>query len=115
MAKKTKRTKRTKPGKAEPLVTVDSDCQVSLHFTGKLAEDPEIVRRLAHRVVDVMADNGLYDHLEQSVANNLSWVLDSFAVEGVTALIHEAQAAGKARRARPGRTEPSTGKEDARA
>lgn len=104
MAKKFKPGKRTRQPKhserakrkaSDPLVTVESDFQVSVRLADWVAREPETVRGIAHRVVDVMVDNGLHEDLEQSIANNLSCVLDRFAADGVTALIHEAQAAGK--------------------
>ena len=101
MAKKVKSTKRAKRGKqakrkaSKPLVTVEPECQLSIRLTGGVGDEPETIRRLAHRLVDVMADNGLHDKLEQSVSNNLVWMVDDFVIDGVTALIHEAQAAAK--------------------
>ncbi len=97
-AKPKKRAKRSKPAKRkalESLVHVDSQCDVSVRLTGGVGDEPETIRRLAHRLVDVMADNGLHDKLEQSVSNNLVWMVDDFVIDGVTALIHEARAARK--------------------
>ena len=95
MAKKTKRTKRSKRKSSEPPVSVEPDCSVELEFTDAVRKDPETVRRLAHRVVDLLADTGRYDSLAESVTANLGYLADDFVVEKVTDLIEEARAAGK--------------------
>ena len=95
MAKKAKRTKRAKRKAPIPLVHVDQQCDVSVRLTGGVGDEPETIRQLAHRVVDVLADNGLNEQLERSVSNNLVWMVDGFVIDGVTALIHEARAARK--------------------
>ena len=101
MAKKTKQTKRTKRSKrakrksSQPPVSVEPDCTVQLEFTDEVRKDPETVRRLAHRVVDLLADTGRYDSLAESVTSNLGFLADDFVVEKVTDLLEEARAAGK--------------------
>ncbi len=95
MAKKTKRTKRAKRKSSTPPVAVDPDCTVELEFTDAVTRDPETVRRLAHRVVDLLADTGRHDRLAKSVSNNLAYLADDFVVEKVTALLEEARAARK--------------------
>ena len=95
MAKKAKRTKRTKRKPSEPPVSVEPDCTVELEFTDAIRKDPEAVRRLAHRVVDLLADTGRYDSLAESVCSNLGYLADDFVVEKVTDLLDEARAAGK--------------------
>ena len=93
MAKKAKTAKRAKPKASEPPVSVTPDCTVELEFTDAVAKDPEIVRRLAHRVVDLLADTDRYDQLAKSVSNNLAYLVDDFVVEKVTVLLEEARAA----------------------
>ncbi len=95
MAKKAKIKKTKKRKQREPLFTVERDCDVEVQFTRVVIEDPETVRRLAHRVVDLLADSGDYDRLSQSISNNLHWMLDDFVVKNVTDLIHEARAVRK--------------------
>ena len=98
VAKKNKRTKRAKRAKrkpSEPPVSVEPDCSVELEFTDAVRKDPETVRRLAHRVVDLLADTGRYDSLAKSVTTNLGYLADDFVVEKVTDLIEEARGAGK--------------------
>ena len=101
MAKTAKRTKRTKSSKqakrkaSKPPVSVEPDCSVELEFTDAVRKDPETVRRLAHRVVDLLADTGRYDSLAESVTSNLGYLADDFVVEKVTDLLEEARGAGK--------------------
>ncbi|MCH7993295.1 MAG: hypothetical protein IIB57_02515 [Planctomycetes bacterium] len=95
MAKKTKRTKRAKRKSSEPPVSVTPDCEVTLEFTGAFRKDRETVRRLAHRVVDMLADAGYYDVLATSLSSHLGYLVDDFVVEKVTDLLEEARAAGK--------------------
>lgn len=95
MAKKTKSEKQTKPTASESPVSVTPDCTVELEFTDAVTKDPETVRRLAHRVVDLLADIGHDDRLAKSVSNNLAYLADGFVVEKVTALLEEARAARK--------------------
>ena len=96
MAKKTKRTKRTKPKASEPPVSVTPDVNVRLELTGAVLEEPETVRRLAHRVVEMLADSARDDRLSGFVKDNLVCLVDGFVIERVTALIEEARAARKA-------------------
>ena len=102
MAKKTKPTKRARRNKQpkrkalKPPVFVEPDyCKVELEFTGAVRKDPETVRRLAHRVVDMLAETGHYKQLSQCVSFNLRWLVDGCVLDRVTALLEEARAAGK--------------------
>ena len=95
MAKKTKPKKRAKRKVSEPPVSVTPDCTVELEFTDAVTKESEIVRRLAHRVVDLLADTGRYDQLAESVSSNLCYLVDDFVVEKVTDLLEEARAARK--------------------
>ena len=95
MAKKTNPTKRTKRKASTPPVCVEPDCTVELAFTDAVRKDPETVRRLAHRVVDLLADTGRYDSLAESVTTNLGYLADDFVVEKITDLLEDARAAGK--------------------
>ena len=101
MAKKAKVTKRTKRSKQDkrksstPPVTVEPGCAVEIEFTDAVTNEPETVRRLAHRVVDLLADNGRNDALAESVAGNLGYLVDDFVIDKVTDLLDEARAAAK--------------------
>ena len=95
MAKKARIKKTKKRKQREPLVTVHPECDVQVRFTRAVIEDRETIRRLAHRVVDLLADSGDYDQLGDSISHNLFWMLDDFVVKNVTDLIDEARAARK--------------------
>ena len=90
-----KKAKRTKPKASEPPVSVEPDCTVELEFTDAVTKDPETVRSLAHRVVDLLADTGRDDRLAKSVSNNLAYLADDFVVEKVTGLLEEAIQGGE--------------------
>ncbi len=96
MAKKAKRTKQAKRKASKPPVSVEPGCTVEFRFTDALLKRPETVRRLAHRVVEILADSGRDDHVAQFVTDNLAWLVDGFVIDKVTDLIDEARAAGKA-------------------
>ena len=92
MAKK----KRAKGKTLEPMVVIDQECALELRFSRKLEKEPETLRRLAHLVVDLMADSGRHNWLADSVAGNLVCLADDVVIKNVTDLIGEARAAGKA-------------------
>ncbi len=90
MAKK--KTKRKNP---EPLVFLDGGCAMELSLSSRLEKEPETLRRLAHRAVDLVADAGHYHWLSKSVAGNLADVADDLVVKHMTELVHEVRAEGK--------------------
>jgi hypothetical protein len=89
---KKKRTKRKTP---EPMVVLDQECSLELSFSRELQKDRETVRRLAHLVVDRMADSGRHKWLADSVAFNLACLADDIVISNVTDLIRKARAASK--------------------
>ena len=96
MAKKTKSEKQTEHKASEPPITVEPDCTVELEFTDAVRKEPETIRRLAHRVVDMLADGGPDDdRLAEFVSDNLSNLVEGFVIDRVTDLLGEARAAGK--------------------
>ena len=95
MAKKTKRTKQAKRKSSTPPVYVAPDCDVRFTFTAAVLEEPETVRRLAHRLVDLLADTRRYQQLSESVTENLACLVDDLVIDKVTDLLEEARAAGK--------------------
>lgn len=98
MAKKAKRAnvvKRAKRRKPKPPVIVEPECAVELVLTDAVVRQPETVRRLAHRVVDLLADAGLHKRLRESVSISLSWLVDGFVIDRITDFIEESRAAGK--------------------
>ena len=95
MAKKAKPTKRAKRKASKPPVSVEPDCTVELEFTDAVTKEPETVRRLAHRVVEILADSGRDDRVAQFVTDNLAWLVEGFVIDKVTDLLEEARAARK--------------------
>ncbi len=95
MAKKAKRSKPTKRKASKPPVCVETDCEPQFELTDAVGKEPETVRRLAHRAVDLLADAGHYERLGQSVSIHLGYLVDSFVIEKITDLIEEARGAGK--------------------
>jgi hypothetical protein len=77
------------------MVVLDQECALELSFSRELQKDRETVRRLAHLVVDLMADGGRYKWLADSVAFNLACLADDIVISNVTDLIRKARAAGK--------------------
>ncbi len=96
MAKKGKIKRTKKRTQREPLVVVDPVGTLEMRFSDELRKEPETLRRLAHRVVDLLVDSGRYEWLADSVAGNLVWIADVVVVNYVTDLIREARAGGKA-------------------
>jgi hypothetical protein len=96
MAKKAK-IKRTKKRKQrEPLVFLEPECALTLRLSRELQKEPETLRRLAHRVVDLVADSGRYDWLAGSVTGDLVCICDDIVLKNLSDLIREARADGKA-------------------
>ena len=95
MAKKAKRTKRSKRKTSKPPFSLEPDCTVELEFTDAVTKEPETLRRLAHRVVERLADNEQHDSLSGFVTYNLAGLADGFVIDRVTDLLEEARAAGK--------------------
>lgn len=95
MAKKPKRTKRVKRKVSKPPISLEPECPLELALSDAILKEPETVRRLAHCVVDLLADSGNYKHLSQSVSINLGSLVDGFVIDRITGLIEEARAARK--------------------
>jgi hypothetical protein len=77
------------------LVYLDSAYSMEIKFSRRLQKDPETLRRLAHRAVDLLANAGHYAWLADSVAGDLVCLADDFVVKNLTDLIHEARTPGK--------------------
>ena len=88
-----KRAKREAP---VPLVVLDPECSLEIDFSPELQKEPETIRRLAHRVVDLLADSGRYVLLADCVASELVSIADDVVVKNLNDLIREARAPRKA-------------------
>ena len=86
------KTKRKKP---DPLVDLGESNAIEIIFSRRLEKEPETLRRLAHRVVDLLADAGHYGWLSDSVAGELVCLADDVVVKNLTDLIREARTPGK--------------------
>ncbi len=86
------KTKRKKP---DPLVDLGQSNSIEIIFSRRLEKEPETLRRLAHRVVDLLADAGHYGWLSGSVENQLGSIADDFVLKNLTDLIREARTARK--------------------
>ena len=96
MAKKKNPTKRAKRKAPKPPICVEPDCTVNLEFTRAVSKEPETIRRLAHRVVEMLAESDRAERLSEFVTDNLAILVNGIVIEKVTALITEARAAAKA-------------------
>ena len=68
---------------------------VELEFTDAVLKEPEMVRRLGHRVVDMLADTGRYDDLAECMSEGLGCLVDDFVIDRVMELLEEARGARK--------------------
>ena len=90
MAKK--KTNRKKRKKLEPLISVDDGYSVEFRFARRLENEPDLLRRLAHRAVDLLMDAGHHEWLSGTVAMDLSRLADELVVNHMTELIHDVRA-----------------------
>ena len=88
---KTKTTRK----KPDPLVDLGESNAIEIIFSRRLEKEPETLRRLAHRVVDLLADAGHYGWLSGTVEDQLVCIADDLVLKNLTDLIHEARAARK--------------------
>ena len=87
--------KRAKPKARAPLVVCRYGEFVIVYFSREVIEDGETLRRLAHRVVDLLVDNGRDKWLHEYVAESLAHVARDRAIKDATALVHEVWAEEK--------------------
>ena len=64
-------------------------------LTDAVLKEPEMVRRLGHRVVEMLADTGRYDDLTECISDGLGFLVDDFVIDRVMELLEEARTAGK--------------------
>ncbi len=88
MAKKAKSEKRKAP---EPMVSLRFERPLEFELSKELQKEPEALLRLAHRVVDILADRGDYKSLAGSVAEVLCYITDEVMLQYANELIREAR------------------------
>ena len=87
--------KKTKRRKCEPLVSLRFERPLEFELSKELHKEPEALRRLGHRAVDLLVDAGHYERLSRSTAGNLAHVADDLVIEHMTELLQEVRAEGK--------------------
>lgn len=92
MAKTTRRKKRKAD---EQMVSLVFDRPMEFELSKELQKEPEMLRRLAHRTMDFLADRGNYASLASSVEGVLSHITDEVMLQFANDLIREARAEGK--------------------
>ena len=60
-----------------------------VYFSDEVIQERETFRRLAHRVVDLLVDNGRDKWLHEYVAESLAYVARDRAIKDATALVQE--------------------------
>ncbi len=95
MAKKTKPTKQTRPKAFEPPWEAFPESDKRYEFTDAVRRDPEAVRRLAHRAVDLVVDCGGYKLLCAAVDDNLAYITREQYIKNLSDFFEEASAEQK--------------------
>lgn len=73
-----------------PLITCRIPELMMFEFSDEVIEDRETFRRFAHRVVDLLFDNGRGGPLSGDVADNLAYIGREQIIKHATDLVHEA-------------------------
>ena len=87
--------KRAKPKAPAPLVLLEPDGSFHVYLSSGLNKERETLRRLAHRVVDLLADSNRCRGLVDTLEGDLEPLCEGVIREYVTDLIGEARAQGK--------------------
>jgi len=73
-----------------PIAVEDPDGGYTVKLPDSVRDDLEIMRKVAHRMVDEVADRGLLSWLPHTVENNLGALTDDIIGEFVLNLVNEA-------------------------
>ena len=73
-----------------PIAVEDPDGGYTVKLPDSVRDDLEIMRKVAHRMVDEVADRGLFSWLAHTVENNLATLTDDIIGEFVLNLVNEA-------------------------
>ena len=65
------------------------ECPMFIHFSREVIAEREMMRRLAHRAVDLVVDGGHHYLLGLEVAFSLSFIARDHVTDMVTDLVHE--------------------------
>ena len=85
---------------ANPIAVEDPDGGYTVRLPDSVRDDLEIMRKVAHRMVDEVADRGLLSWLPHTVENNLGALTDDIIGDFVLNLVNEATGKNEAGRAR---------------
>ena len=81
--------KRAKPKASAPLVFLEPDGVLHVWLSSGLNKERETLRRLGHRVVDLLADSNRCGGLVDTLGGDLGWMAEQFAAKHVTELVHK--------------------------
>ncbi len=87
--------KRARPKAPAPLVLLEPDSVLHVWLSSGLNKERETLRRLAHRVVDLLADSNRCGGLVDTLRCDLGWMAEESAAKHVTELVHKVCAPGK--------------------
>ena len=87
-----KRSRRKAPATPDILVC---ECPMFIHFSREVIAEREMMRRLAHRAVDLVIDSGRHYMLGLEVAFSLSFIARDHVTDMVTDLVHDVWAEEK--------------------
>ena len=90
-----KKRKKTNRKKLEPWVTMDGGCSIDIRFARRLEKEPETLRRLGYRTVDLLLEGGHHRWLSETLALELTILAGTIVVDHLSELLHEVRAEGK--------------------
>ncbi len=82
----------------KPLVSVeraDGKGGIKVTLSQSASTDVDVMRHLAHRVVDLMADHGLKAHLAYDAGNGLTLLCYTIIADYVMEMVREAKASAE--------------------
>ncbi len=98
-----------KQTRLKPLVSVeraDGKGGIKVTLSQSASTDVDVMRHLAHRVVDLMADHGLKAHLAYDAGNGLTLLCYTIIRNYVMEMVREATASAKTSAKKPAKGDP---------